>query len=595
MSMLRKTRKACLFLSIFLLLGPLYAKAQENAGRSYHAKRFVLVVHDLTEDAATGITIQDLKTTLRHFDAFVKDVPLGRYGPGQIDDYDVVFYVGAKEHSSAELGAFLQDLLRSYRSKIVCWVNADVGYFLPLSGLKGRVAVSRPAGIYSTLRYKNATFKSSSARLPHLIRAAAGGGNGFATYGSFVNEKDGTPFAFNAGKFWYFSILPDNKDDFLVFCDLLHPVLLEGKEHDAEPGKTAFLVLEGVDAATDLEKFSGVIQTLWENGVPYMVGIKPIRYGSEGEQILSKKNYLLRNLVPALSLGGTALLQADSLLTHRRVNDQVAELIRSDILPLAFLDISGTRQPGPNYPAEDNFSTFVGFQKIPFFSYDEKFQALVPISMDLSGRWDNGYLIAEREAERRCVLRDAVLGVAIDVHADKKQVISLIKRLKGLGYAFLDLKCRPNYVRTERAIIVSEPYYYEDIPVDELVYGNKRKIDPIRFPVTNEFLVETLLSQQFKLISEKAYAMRLTGTALIDMPDQRGIFLAGRADTKPTAVEKIEKPLLAFLLGKSSRGPMGDVYRLIVMALFLVTFILMVYLLWMYLFEEWVRKTFRGI
>jgi len=336
-------------------------------------------------------------------------------------------------------------------------------------------------------------------------------------------------------------------------------------------------------------------QMFWEEGIPFMVGIKPVRKGG-GKEYLSQNTYLPRHISSALASGGTALLEKDGESSRENMNERIEELIRNDILPLGFLDAQGEGEGDGGYPVEDNFSTLVRPSRVPFFFHDGKFQTIVPLAGRLlKGEEAAGYPGAYREARRRCVLRDAVLGFTVGADAEKGRVRELIKKIKKMGYAFLDLRYRPNYVRASRLMIVSEPSYYEELPVDAVAYGTKSKMDLMRFEMTGEFLTEKLYTHKYKLKAEKAYSLRLAGTALIDIPAQWGILVVQKEDKAPSAVERIQKPLLMFLLGKNSKNLSGEVYRIIVLLLFLVTFLLMIYLLYMFFFEEWVRKTFRGI
>ena len=351
----------------------------------------------------------------------------------------------------------------------------------------------------------------------------------------------------------------------------------------AEFKKTAFIVLKGIDPDVSPEKMKEAAAFLSTIKIPFAIGIRPIVYGSGTRRVLSDNPYLVKN-IRSLSAGGTFLLQRTLPFDETRLDVEIAELAKNDIPPLAFLDIPSVKE-SKNYDAiSSHFSTIIKGGRPGLVPNDERFQTVINL----------GYRFGREKMRDGQLNTNAVFGVIIDVGFDKKGLVKFVKYLKKQGFKFLDLKDTPNYVRSDDVIIVSNAWYYAGLPLGDVVYGGKKKLDLIKFKLKDSYLVEQSLDHAFGPVSEKILDMRLTGTALVDIPYGTAIFLVKQSPVKPGALERFRKIASVIVFGTQSASRLEDSFRLVIIALFLVTGFVTIYILVMFIRAVMSGKHYQG-
>ncbi len=335
--------------------------------------------------------------------------------------------------------------------------------------------------------------------------------------------------------------------------------------------RSAFIVLKGIDPDVSPEKMKEAAAFLSTIKIPFGIGIRPIIYGAGSRRVLSDNPYLVKN-IKSLSIGGTFLLQRTLPFDESMLDEEIDELVKNDILPLAFLDIPSVME-SKNYDAiSDHFSTIVRGGRPGLLTDDSRFQTVINL----------GYRFGKEKMRAGQLNTNAVFGVIIDVDFEKKELLKFVKYLKGLGFTFMNLKDKPNYVRSDDVIIVSNAWYYARLPLGDVAYGLRKKLDLIKFKLKDSYLVERSLDRAFAPISEKVMDMKLTGTALVDIPYGTPVFLVKQSPIKPSAVERFGKIASVILFGKQSAGRLEDLFRLVIIVLFLITGIVTMYILVMF-------------
>jgi hypothetical protein len=320
-----------------------------------------------------------------------------------------------------------------------------------------------------------------------------------------------------------------------------------------------------------------------------MAEIDPIDYSLKDKTALSDNQYLIGNIRTLLAIKGTAILNGDKTLSKGIINLQIDELIRNGIIPMAFVDRPIER--AADLKVNNHFSTAVKEGRVPFEVYDDKFKTTFFTGFRFPEKTDKEKINnIYKAASKRLVLRDAVFGIAININSDQAQAIEFIRHLKRLGYGFVDLRLMPNYVRSEDSLVFSKPVYFAKLANDKIVYANKEKLDLIKFKLNNRFLSEQLLGPRFKVVSEAISSARLSGTALIDIPARDGVLVLRQVPEKPSQVKKYQKDLRSLFLGKTSTGVLDDVNRMLIWLVFLVTIVVLLYLVNILIFQVKSKK-----
>ena len=241
-----------------------------------------------------------LRNLLGHFDSQVSMVPVQNYTPGQLNQYDATFYLGAY-YDNPVPPAFLADAVNT--TKTVVWFKYNLWqiawdatypfqtrYGFTLSGLRGLNAsptAANPApGFFDTITYKGLPFVKY-----YTFDGATGAVNADPDVGVVAitdnakaqnlvpmsNPKTGeqAPYIVRSGNFWYVADMPFSyigpRDRYLVLADILHDML--GVNH-AESQK-AMVRLEDVGALVSVSTMKTLTDYLYQRRIPFSIATIP--------------------------------------------------------------------------------------------------------------------------------------------------------------------------------------------------------------------------------------------------------------------------------------------------------------------------------
>lgn len=555
-------------------------------------KRSVLIVYPAdAKNKDYDETFKKIITSFKHFDVGIKEISLNKYREALLDGFDVIFYIGADSSSLRKDSPFLRDVVKNYKSKTICWIHNGIEELFSSSGMEDYFSLTEPKVPYDSLEYKNTVLEGRS-RFPYAVDIKSDHQQKAKIYGMFEGEDKGTLFCLNIDRFWYFSILPQYEDDYIVFCDILH-LILDSESRERRFEKLAFILLESIDLDSQAEQIRDTYRFFAGLRAAFALEITPLKYTAQKVSTLSDDPFLLKNVSALLSTGGTAVLKIDDLDTVETIDEKIDELIDDDIIPLAFIDKRKYVMP-KGRSINDNFSTAIERGDIPFIVYDGEFQRKIFIQNDFPdiGESQQASQIYE-QAAKYSVLRDAVFGIAVPSKFDKKQFSKFIRHLRSLGYSFLDLRNMPNYVRSDSALIFSDSRYYAAMPYKDIIYANKKKIDLTRLQIDDKFISRQVFSPTLMKRSEKISKNAFSGTALIDLPPIDAVFVVKQLDETPTTYEKYQNRILNLIMGTETASWLDVVNRLTIWIILLMTVLLLCYLV--YLLISQVRSSgYRG-
>jgi len=534
-------------------------------------KPSLLLIYSSTQIPKASDSMADvLKNPIRHFIADVKEITVEDYKKGLIEKYDAIFYLGVSENASQGFNEFVDDAARHYKTKTICWIYAGVEKFLSSSGLGDVVSVEKDALVYQQLSYNSQALESDK-RIANKVILKKDNDSKIPVNGIGIlkGDKESAPFSVRIQNFWYFPVVPVNEDDYIVFCDILHsildvPCLGQGK------GRLAVFEIEGVNPATSPAKLRNICCVIAKSKARMITDLTPVDYKT-GKR-LSDNQFLMRMLNAMFSMDGPAVLNTRGIDSEQILNEQIDMLVENEILPLAAKD-------GEESFLSDHFSTIVKYGAVPFLTSDEKFKQALYINRRLTAdKNDDPVSTLLAMAKKRLVLRDTVLCVAISPNMNPNDLKKIIKQLKRLGYKFFDLRRLPNYVRSDKTLIFSQPGFYSVLPYQGITYGGKTKMEMLKLGFDNEFAVQRVLGEHSQVVSENVSQLPVNGTALVDIPLSGNYFVMTKTRKPPTALQKYKKKITRYVLGRTSASALDAFNRIVVIIIFIMTLFLMFYM-----------------
>lgn len=555
--------------------------SEDSLAKNNELKQSILLVHP-TDSSPKGFNdlLERIATSFKHFSVDLEKISLNKYREGFLDSFDFVFYVGTHNYPLSKDSPFLRDVVKNYKSKSICWIYAGMEDFLSSSEMGKALALKEPKVSYDTLTYRKTDLKGGG-RFPYTIDIKGDYEKKVKIHGLFKSEVVTVPFCLNIDNFWYFSILPKDEDDYIVFCDILYSIL-EPDSQNRKFEKSAFLLVEGITLDSQPEKIRDMYRFFAGLRVTFATEITPVEYKAQIMDTLSDDRFLLKNIFALLSAGGVAVVGIDDLDTGETVDEKINELIASDIIPLAFIDKRKYIPIQKDDYTTNYFSTIIERGDIPFVVYNKEFQRKIFIQNKFPHKKEAQEVSQiYQQANRYSVLRDAVFGVTIPSEFDKEQLLKFIRYLRRLGYRFFDLRTLPNYVRSSSSLVFSNSRYYAAMPYKDKVYANKKKADLIKLKIKDKFLSQQIFTPTLKRISEKISKNTFNGTALIDIPAVEGVFVVKQIDEKPTALEKYKTRVLNIIFGGETASWLDVINRLTIWAILLMTVLLLGYLIYL--------------
>lgn len=458
-----------------------------------------------------------LANLLGHFKVNWKMQRIEDYKPGQLQDYDIVFYNATVYNHTPQ--TFLFDI--SVFDGQIVWIGFNL-FQLKDSGM--RIPIDQPTQnavrYFNRIKYKGQSIPSKGS----VIVSRAGKGVTVAAWTKSAGKE--APYILKNNKFWYVAGSPFEFNEningrYIAFADLLHDMVKEFHK----PKHQAFLRIEDVNPLTDPSLLRRITNVFYRRKVPFMVSLIPfyVDPDSKTKVALSNRPELVESLRYVVQKGGAIILHGNTHQykdttaldyefwdpnTHRgvvktephirkRIEQSISEAWNNQLHPLAWETPHYSATPEQYALFGEYFSTFIEKRS---YGSDTNYMQLMPylINNDIYGgrvlSENLGYIRPKKENDdvKRMVanvkylrvVRDSIAGGFFHVTISPKLIGMVIDQMSSMD-SFIDLYSLPNTVKTSRGFDISG-------------YGRADVVIPTGF-----YLQENLISKQGQVVESK--------------------------------------------------------------------------------------------
>ncbi len=488
-----------------------------------------------------------LAQLLGHFNTEYTVIGVYDYKVGEINNYDLVFYIGFYKENIVPLN-FLNDIIKT--DKEVVWINTGFADFSQKFDTKSKYGFAvfslDTTGHFDFVKANNITFTKGEDNINLILVNDLSKVNIIAT--AFSSEsKQEVPYIIKSKNLTYIADSPfsyaDITDRYLFFADFLHEIL--GERH-TESHK-AIVRIEDVTPLDNPDKIRDITDFLSERGIPFLISVIPFYVDPfEGIRVsLSDKPDMVDALRYAEINGGTIVMHGithqyrdisaadyefwDSGLNLPIKDENKEDLIRKIELGLTEFSNNGLHPllwETPHYTASNLFYRTIN----EFFStaieqrisienpdYSQFFPYI--IKKDIFGQKiypeNLGYIPMDNNpknvqksvdeiikgAKANLTVRDGFASFFFHSFLDLKILEQLVDRIENLGYTFYDLKEDTHYVKSKHQITLSgsqkfsifindqylsEYYFDKDAKITKKLIADKRQ----RGEITKSIVLE---------------------------------------------------------------------------------------------------------
>ncbi|MDA8167470.1 MAG: DUF2334 domain-containing protein [Actinomycetota bacterium] len=261
---------------------PAAAGAEANAAiAGGGAQLRVLVVHDGGTHNQQDLLLQDL---LGHFSIKPRIVTESAYRAGNLEDYDVIFYL--KRNDSPAPGDLLADIART--GKTVVWIGAGFNQFAagrPMTERYGFTFVKSVSGTFTDVRYggQKMTKPEPQADLVSITDP----GKAVLCADMIGTDPDApAPYIVRGANLWHVADNPltgvSQYTSYMAFADLLHEMV--GVPHSTR--HQALIRIEDVHPMADQQKLRAIADYLKSQNIPFAVALIPVYVNpATGQQV----------------------------------------------------------------------------------------------------------------------------------------------------------------------------------------------------------------------------------------------------------------------------------------------------------------------
>ncbi len=569
----RKVKKLAIVPLLFLLT------AISNVARSEpeSTKKVLIVVEGTSE--LTNLAMGDgrqLATLMGHFNTQSVILGVNEYVPGQMKNFDYVFYIGFNPQNVVP-EKFTNDVLES--TKQIVWLNTGFIEFSrnPLARRKFGFAVRqldsltvfdgvRSAGKVLTKGEPNANIVTILDKKRTRILATA------------VSSRTGkeTPYLVQSNNFLYFADSPfasaTETDRYLLFSDMLHDILHE----DHEESHSALIRIEDVTPLDSPNRLRDIADRLSSRGIPFLVSVVPFYVDAyQGIRVsLSDKPEMVDALKYMVKNGGTIVMHG---ITHqykgvsttdfefwdestnkpirdetpegisRKIELGIQECMKNGVFPVIWETPHYTASFQLYRTISKYFSTAME-QRLSIENYEYSQMFPYFIKRDLFGQKiypeNLGYvpLDADKNVGRRAVqnilrgakanlvVRDGFASCFFHSFLDLDLLDDIVSGIQKLGYTYVDPTEQTNWVKTKDRVILTGSQDFA-ITLDD------------------QYLLEAYFDTNGELITRSISETRLKGLITKHISLKPGEFY--RAE--PTEFHEREVTLVQGLLNKARR------------------------------------------
>ncbi|MFP5238540.1 MAG: DUF2334 domain-containing protein [Acidobacteriota bacterium] len=246
----------------------------------------MLVLYDNTgtENWRGPLYIQLLRNLLSHFEARVTSKPVEGYVAGEVNNYDVTFYMGVIFDNPIP-DAFLSDILTT--NKTVAWLGYNLqriagstsAYATDFESRYGLTFASEDPSKYTKVTYKNAllTRVGAGTTLSKVAVSGSSAGAAVSTLATASNNAGNktVPYILRSQNLFFVADNPFTyvtaTDRYLAFADLLFDIL---GAQQTQPPKT-IVRIEDVSPVSDPVNMRAIADYLSSRNFPFMISVIP--------------------------------------------------------------------------------------------------------------------------------------------------------------------------------------------------------------------------------------------------------------------------------------------------------------------------------
>lgn len=451
-------------------------------------KKKCLVLYDPESNRNDATQTGEL---LRHFNTEVTLKSLSEYDPGEIHEYDNVFYAGTEWGTSIP-ASLIDDLLDLETS--FCWLGFNIE--IPLSNelLLNKLGLQYLTTVedqYRSISYKNMTLKKEDPWM-NVVRVLDK--NRCSVLATASNGEKHVPYAVRSGRnFWLFADVPTSYaiegGRFLVFADILHDIL---NENHAER-RLAMVRIEDVHPLTDPEALKKIANYLHGQDVPFQVAFVPYYIFPEENTYVAmgEKPAFISALKHMIKKGGTLVMHG---VTHQRFGETTTDYEFWD--PVSDSPIEGQTESEirqrvergilecwsngvypliwetPHYAGSQKMYSIISDifslsmerrqaideretdQYLPYAIFPDRFgQIILPENIGYVPLDNPKAEVITEPANRMSVVRDGVASFFFHPFVDLKVLKGIVRTMKEERYSFTNATGLPIQVKTSFGIL----------------------------------------------------------------------------------------------------------------------------------------------
>lgn len=443
---------------------------------------------------------RQLAALLGHFNTQTTIKGVNRYSTGEINGYDITFYVGFHAKNSVS-SKFTSDVLHT--NKQIVWLNTGFAEFSsnPEVGKKFgfRVTVLDSTSSFDGVRFSGKFFTKGEPNL-NRVQIQDRSAKVLAVASSSKTRRE-SPYMVQSKNLLYIADSPfasaSETDRYLLFSDYLHEII--GEQH--EESHSALIRIEDVGPLDDPDKLREIADKLSSLGIPFLVGVYPIHVDpgiplrvtlSEKPDMVDALKYMVRNGGTIVMHGTTHQYKGVSAVdfefwdesTNKPIRDETVEAIsrkldlgiqefmKNGLYPLVWETPHYTASFQLYKTVSKYFSTAME-QRLSIEDYDYSQYFPYVIKKDLFGqriypenlgfvRLDTVRSVSEgdvqkiiRGAKANLAVRDGFAACFFHSFLDLDLLEELVKGIQKLGYTYIDLREQTHWAKTKDRVILS--------------------------------------------------------------------------------------------------------------------------------------------
>src|ERR1051326_6791769 len=487
---------------LLCLLAGLELLAGRGYGQSAPAKEILILFEgsDVPANLGRG-DARELAMLLGHFNVQYKLQGLDTYTPGEVNAYDMTFFIGySKRYDPPE--RFLRDVYATRRK--VVWMNTGFERFNKQFDLRKKFGINfvrfDSTSDFDEVRSGKRSYTKGEPNL-NIISVSNGDiAEVRATAYSSTTRRE-SPYIVRSGHFLYIADSPfasaTETDRYIYFADMLHDLL--GEPHDEI--HRSLLRIEDVDLFEDPSRLRAIADLLSSKNVPFLVGLIPyfvdpqagIRLSlSDKPEFVDAIHYMVAHGATIVLHGITHQYQGVTAIDYefwdgsmnRKIKNDTRENVekkmkmgleecwKNNIYPLVWETPHYTASQ-TDYPVFGEFFSTAMEQRLVMDNIDYSQYFPYIIERDLYGQRiipeNLGYIPLDDDpkveekavqdllkgAEAQLAVRDGFASAFIHPFIDLKYIEAYVDGVLDLGYTFMDLKSEPCRVQLKDRIVLT--------------------------------------------------------------------------------------------------------------------------------------------